>query len=64
MLIQVYTVRVSLVEKRVLEALEGKRKKQATFTMKASRKRVPWQKSGSSRGKRKARSKLRGRGDI
>ena len=25
------------------------------FTMKASRKRVPWQKSGSSRGKRKAR---------
>jgi len=36
MLIWVYTVRVSLVEKRLLEALEGKRKKQATFLQEVS----------------------------
>lgn len=36
MLIRVYTVRVTLVEKRVLEALEGKRKKQATFQQEVS----------------------------
>lgn len=38
------------------------------FTMKASRERVPWQKSGSSREEKKARrylrNKLTGRGDT
>lgn len=36
MLIWVYTVRVKLGEKRLLEALEGKRKKQATFLQEVS----------------------------